>query len=239
MPQAGDEFAAQFAHGMGIDGGIDRFVRHLELALVREDPLAGSRYLLRRPLPAQHSAHYAPAHALRLQLAAAPCMASAGCSAPLRVVRTGVLPSTGVAGQLASNSGRRSFQCAGNRSHTAAPLSHGGNGNAVLGLKLLVSGLFLHVHTLQEKVLHFRFEATPFILQGICIDIQPLKAVEQELAQKTKRLEFTLESAQIGDWNLDLVNGIWYRSLRHDQRFGYTEPIRDWGFETFIQHVQA
>jgi diguanylate cyclase (GGDEF)-like protein/PAS domain S-box-containing protein len=84
---------------------------------------------------------------------------------------------------------------------------------------------------------HQEKEDMPFFLQGICIDIQELKTAEEEVTQKTKRLEFILESAQIGDWDLDLVNGIWYRSRRHDQCFGYTEPIRDWGFETFIEHV--
>ena len=34
--QAGDEFTAQFAPSRSIDGGIDGFVRHVELALVRE-----------------------------------------------------------------------------------------------------------------------------------------------------------------------------------------------------------
>lgn len=77
----------------------------------------------------------------------------------------------------------------------------------------------------------------PFLLQGICIDIQALKDVEQALALKTKRLEFTLESACIGDWELDIVNDVWYRSFIHDQCFGYTEPVGDWGFETFLQHV--
>jgi hypothetical protein len=43
--------------------------------------------------------------------------------------------------------------------YTEAPLSHAGNADAVLGLKLLVSGLFLHVHTLQDIVLHLIYEA--------------------------------------------------------------------------------
>jgi hypothetical protein len=94
-----------------------------------------------------------------MQLAVAPGITATGCSTQLRVVRTIVLPATGVACQFASDGGRRSFQYAGNRPHTDAPLPHGGNGDAVLRLKLLVGGLFLHVHTLQEKVLHFIFEA--------------------------------------------------------------------------------
>lgn len=84
---------------------------------------------------------------------------------------------------------------------------------------------------------HQESDDMPFLLQGICIDIQALKSAEQELLQKTNRLEFTLESAQIGDWDVDLVNGTWYRSLRHDQCYGYSEPVQEWGFKTFIQHV--
>lgn len=52
-----------------------------------------------------------------------------------------------------------------------------------------------------------------------------------------ERLQFVLDSAQIGEWDLDLVNDTAYRSLRHDQCFGYTEPVAEWGFEKFIQHV--
>jgi hypothetical protein len=40
-------------------------------------------------------------------------------------------------------------------------LSHACNRDAVLRLELLVSRLFLHVHTLQARVLHFIFEAAP------------------------------------------------------------------------------
>jgi hypothetical protein len=73
----------------------------------------------------------------------------------------------GVARQLASNGGRCSFKRTGNGPHTKAALSHGGNGDAVLGLKLLVNGLFLHVHTLQDRVLHFIFEAARLYTQKL------------------------------------------------------------------------
>jgi diguanylate cyclase (GGDEF)-like protein len=52
-----------------------------------------------------------------------------------------------------------------------------------------------------------------------------------------ERLQFVMDSAQIGEWDLDLLNDTAYRSLRHDQCFGYFEPIPEWGFEKFIQHV--
>lgn len=63
---------------------------------------------------------------------------------------------------------------------------------------------------------------------------------ERVLMGQTKAaLELTLKSGQIGDWDLDLVKDISRRSLRHDQCFGYTEPIPEanWGFQEFIKHV--
>lgn len=65
---------------------------------------------------------------------------------------------------------------------------------------------------------------------------------ERVLIEHTKAaLEFTLESGQIGDWDLDLIKGTSRRSLRHDQCFGYTEPIpeADWSFDAFIQHIHS
>ncbi|GHA72272.1 hypothetical protein GCM10007067_05940 [Lysobacter bugurensis] len=52
-----------------------------------------------------------------------------------------------------------------------------------------------------------------------------------------QRLQIALDSAEIGDWDLDLVTDAAYRSLRHDKCFGYDERIPEWGFETFIHHV--
>jgi PAS domain S-box-containing protein len=62
---------------------------------------------------------------------------------------------------------------------------------------------------------------------------------EEDLRETKAALEFTLESAQVGDWDLDLINDTSRRSLRHDQCFGYEQPIpeADWGIEVFIRHV--
>ena len=63
---------------------------------------------------------------------------------------------------------------------------------------------------------------------------------ERVLMEQTRAaLELTLKSGQIGDWDMDLVNNTSRRSLRHDQCFGYTEPIPEanWGFKEFIKHV--
>jgi len=63
---------------------------------------------------------------------------------------------------------------------------------------------------------------------------------EQVLIEQTKAaLEFSLESGQVGDWDLDLTRDTSRRSLRHDRCFGYSEPIpeAEWSREVFIRHV--
>ncbi len=51
------------------------------------------------------------------------------------------------------------------------------------------------------------------------------------------RLRFALEATGIGDWNMDLRSNQTTRSLLHDRCFGYTEPVAEWGYETFLAHV--
>jgi PAS domain S-box-containing protein len=60
---------------------------------------------------------------------------------------------------------------------------------------------------------------------------------EDKLRENAVHLNFILESAQIGDAVWDLVTGATRRSLQHDRCFGYTEPVADWSFEIFIEHV--
>lgn len=74
---------------------------------------------------------------------------------------------------------------------------------------------------------------------GNCVDVTEARHAQAALQEAAARLQFTLESARVGDWDLDLVNDTSRRSLRHDQCFGYHEPIPDWGFEKFIQHVHS
>jgi PAS domain S-box-containing protein len=72
---------------------------------------------------------------------------------------------------------------------------------------------------------------------AVVLDVTERKHAEQKLKETARRLQFTLEAAEIGDWDLDLRNDTAFRSLRHDQCFGYTEPVAEWGFEIFIRHV--
>ncbi|MDB6000300.1 MAG: sensor hybrid histidine kinase, partial [Rhizobacter sp.] len=63
------------------------------------------------------------------------------------------------------------------------------------------------------------------------------RQAEAALRNSEARLRFTLESAQIGDWDLDLATGVSTRSMRHDRCFGYDTEQAEWSFDKFIQHV--
>ncbi len=68
-------------------------------------------------------------------------------------------------------------------------------------------------------------------------DFSVQAAAESALAASRARLQFALESARIGEWDLDLESDSSVRSLRHDLCFGYTRPVPRWGLATFKSHV--
>jgi two-component system CheB/CheR fusion protein len=68
-------------------------------------------------------------------------------------------------------------------------------------------------------------------------DITDRKRVEEALRQSEDLLSFSLTTAQTGAWNLDLVDHSARRSSQHDQIFGYQEPLPQWTYEMFIEHV--
>ena len=71
----------------------------------------------------------------------------------------------------------------------------------------------------------------------IARDVSRQRRAEAALRDSEARLRFTLDSAAIGDWVLDLSSGLIERSLRHDRCFGYDELQPLWTFDVFIQHV--
>ena len=57
------------------------------------------------------------------------------------------------------------------------------------------------------------------------------------VADLLQSLEFVLESAAVGYWDLDVTTDTMNRSLAHDQSFGYAELLSHWSYETFLAHV--
>ncbi len=58
-----------------------------------------------------------------------------------------------------------------------------------------------------------------------------------ELEAARGSLEFALDAAGMGSWDLDLASGTIQRSLRHDEIFGYAEPQPEWSIERMLSHV--
>jgi PAS domain S-box-containing protein len=75
-------------------------------------------------------------------------------------------------------------------------------------------------------------------MTGVCIDITDRKLMERALRESEQRLNLALESAAMGVWEVDLLrNETTWRSLAHDQIFGYESVGPKWSKEQFLQHV--
>ncbi len=70
-------------------------------------------------------------------------------------------------------------------------------------------------------------------------DISALRLAEIDARESREQLSFALEAADIGDWDMDLRSNIARRSLRHDRCFGYPDAVSEWGYDTFLAHVEA
>ena len=75
-------------------------------------------------------------------------------------------------------------------------------------------------------------------LRGYIQDITEHQELQQELSASEERLRVALAAGDLGMWELDLQSEASpVRSFRHDEIFGYDEPVADWSFETFLEHV--
>ena len=74
-------------------------------------------------------------------------------------------------------------------------------------------------------------------LAGIALDITERKQLEAALLESEDRLRFALDEIETGAWEIDLVDHSTYRSLKHDQIFGYETILPQWTYEMFLEHV--
>ena len=61
----------------------------------------------------------------------------------------------------------------------------------------------------------------------------------QDLESARQGLEIALDAAGMGSWDIDLTTGKTYRTLRHDQIFGYAAAQPHWDLDRFLCHVEA
>ena len=58
-----------------------------------------------------------------------------------------------------------------------------------------------------------------------------------ELEAARESLDIALAAAGMGSWDIDLTTGIARRTPRHDEIFGYPQPLRQWDVDVFLSHV--
>ena len=68
-------------------------------------------------------------------------------------------------------------------------------------------------------------------------DVTEREQIQAALRESRAHLRFMLDSAGVGDWDLDLATFEARHSLRHDQCFGYLEPVAEWNPAVFLAHV--
>jgi PAS domain S-box-containing protein len=96
-------------------------------------------------------------------------------------------------------------------------------------------GSIIHVESSVSALL--TRDGAPAGQLAVIRDITARKLAEEALRENQARLQLTLESAHIGDWDLNITTDKARRSILHDRIFGYREPVAQWGFKQFIHHV--
>ncbi len=79
----------------------------------------------------------------------------------------------------------------------------------------------------------------PAALLSLSRDVTALVKAQKEARETAARLRFVLDAAKIGEWELDLATLTAHRSARHDQCFGYVEPLAQWSYDLFLSHVHS
>ena len=84
----------------------------------------------------------------------------------------------------------------------------------------------------------------PARLPGVVLDVTEKVVAETargvlsvELKQSEERMRAILRATGIGAWELNLKTQQSWRSLEHDQIFGYEELQSHWDYEIFLRHV--
>tara|TARA_R110001592_G_scaffold281911_1_gene549526 strand:- start:18503 stop:22108 length:3606 start_codon:yes stop_codon:yes gene_type:complete len=78
-------------------------------------------------------------------------------------------------------------------------------------------------------------EISSYIIQ--ITDTTKRHLIEEQIQQNETRLEFVLQQSHIGHWELNLIDHTSFRSLTHDQIFGYDSLLPQWTYEMFLEHV--
>jgi PAS domain S-box-containing protein len=68
-------------------------------------------------------------------------------------------------------------------------------------------------------------------------DVTERRQYETQLREERENLALALSAADLGQWDLNLIDNVANRTLRHDQIFGYDTLLPEWTYEMFLEHV--
>jgi len=77
------------------------------------------------------------------------------------------------------------------------------------------------------------------VIQCNIRNIAQRKLAEDVARGRAAGKDYALDVGEIGAWRLDLATGTAWRSLRHDQIFGYPTLLPEWTYVMFLGHVLA
>ena len=73
--------------------------------------------------------------------------------------------------------------------------------------------------------------------QSIIRDVTERKRAEETLREGEERMQFALMVSHTGAWDMDLVSHTAFRTIMHDQIFGYEKLLPEWTYGMFLEHV--
>jgi signal transduction histidine kinase/PAS domain-containing protein/ActR/RegA family two-component response regulator len=115
------------------------------------------------------------------------------------------------------------------------------------GVSLLVSWVAKVQRRMQQRLrdsnqeLDRRVEArTADLANAVALlrsEIDERKKTERALRESEQRVDWTLDAASIGRWDLDLASGNMSRSARYDQVLGHETTPVEWTYEAFLSRL--
>lgn len=75
------------------------------------------------------------------------------------------------------------------------------------------------------------------LIYAVARDFTDRIEYERKLRLSEERLDLALEFGELGAWDLDLIKDTAWRSLRHDQIFGYESLQAEWNQSTATRHI--
>ncbi len=128
--------------------------------------------------------------------------------------------------ELAPEEGAAMFRASGVQALIACPLLKGGELRAVMGVH----------QTTPRQWSPSEISLVEEVVERCWATIERARA-ELVLRESKQRSDFVIEVAELGEWELNLLDQTAHRSPRHDLIFGYQAPLPEWNHEMFLGHV--